>query len=78
MRKQSNNYKDHIACHTFLSVVVLSLQYRLSDLEGGALVFSNIFAFKDQQVAAIAGCLFPLALIYKCLSHNLYIEIYYL
>lgn len=54
MGKQSNNCKDHIACHTCPSVVVLSLLYRLSDLDFPA-------SFKDQQVVARAGCFVSLS-----------------
>lgn len=59
MGKQSNNCKDHIACHTCPSVVVLSLLYRLSDLEGEHLHFPA--SFKDQQVVARAGCFVSLS-----------------
>lgn len=54
MGKQSNNCKDHIACHTCPSVVVLSLLYRLSDLHFPA-------SFKDQQVVARAECFVSLS-----------------
>lgn len=62
VEKQNNNDKDHIACHTHPSVVVLSLPYRLLCLEGGHLYFPTALLLRStnsgQSRNAIVLC-FP-------------------